>query len=196
MPNTNQHQQQGQPTPWAESRAKKLLERIIEEGRDINENKTKKKPSEVFVMHTAFNRYKKNNFATNLRALRKKIKKEKKDAKISDVATKQFLEMFPPGAHDSRGRLRWENSEAKRLLRIDIKNGLHETMKPSDLRALRSHEYKKFDSEFFRKKIYQESKRVKQKYHNELLVQQLEAIELSDSSEDESDDNFGFEEDE
>ena len=49
----------------------------------------------------------------------------------------------------------WHGSAAERLLKIDIKNLLHKSMKPKQLYHTRD-EYKQFDLETFRGHLYQE----------------------------------------
>ena len=167
-----------QPTRWAESRAKKLLQKDIDKGRDRNPDGTKKPPSEVYQMRIEYTQYDIKNFRSNLPCLRKAIELAESEAKLSHKATKQFLEMFPPVVSETNPR--WDNSDAKRLLRIDIQNGKHKEKKPSELRKDRA-EYKKFTPDVFREKIYQEGKRMKQIYKNGLLAEDLKAYEVSDS---------------
>jgi hypothetical protein len=166
------------PPPWAESRAKKLLQKDIEKKKDRNPDGTAKTPAQVFQMHTTYWKYDIKNFRSNLRNLRKVVHLAESEAVLSHRATIQFLEMFPPAAGEKNPR--WDNSEAKRLLRIDIKEGRHKVMKPRKLRK-RRREYEKFDPDYFRQKIYQEVKRMKQKYQNGLKAEDLEAYEVSDS---------------
>jgi hypothetical protein len=51
----------------------------------------------------------------------------------------------------------WEGSEAQQLLKLDVKNGAHLRMRPSDLKQTRS-QYLTFDLKEFRGHIYQEVK--------------------------------------
>jgi hypothetical protein len=51
----------------------------------------------------------------------------------------------------------WHGTEAERLLKEDVKNSLHKTMKPRKLHLTRK-EYRAFELDIFRGHIYQETR--------------------------------------
>ena len=96
-------------------------------------------------------------FTRNLRTARKRIK-QKKDASADDEAALQRDRiLFPVPTHDLAGRLRWEGSDAERLLKEDMEAGEHTTSKPKELWLSRM-EYTMFDLKTFRDHIYQVTK--------------------------------------
>ena len=67
-------------------------------------------------------------------------------------------ELFPPRDKDAvRGKLRWDGSDAQRLLKIDVTDGKHLEQPPREFRKTRP-EYMLFDLDVFRDHIYQEVK--------------------------------------
>jgi hypothetical protein len=60
-----------------------------------------------------------------------------------------------------RGEPRWEGSEAVRLLRLDMDEGKHHTMRPRDLYQTRPQYYEKYPLTVFRGHIDQEERRRK-----------------------------------
>ena len=62
--------------------------------------------------------------------------------------------------HDSRGRRRWDGSDAQIFLREDVGNGFHALFDAEQL-YLQRDEYQLFDLPLFRKHITQEKRRQK-----------------------------------
>ena len=63
--------------------------------------------------------------------------------------------MNPQEIHHEKGQLIFDRSSAKPFLRKDIKDEKHKIMSPRELQASRA-EYAPFDSDIFRRRIYQE----------------------------------------
>jgi len=92
--------------------------------------------------------------------LRAAIKRLKYWAVYDAAAVARDRALHPPPAVNIRGQLRWNGSEAQKLLKIDIANGLHEQMAPRFLRMTKD-EYKEFELPVFRKHIDQTKQALK-----------------------------------
>ena len=68
--------------------------------------------------------------------------------------------LFPRQAVNNRGEPVFDTSDAKLLLRADVKEGKHNTMTPAELQSERV-EYHHFNPRKFKHRIYQEVRRVK-----------------------------------
>ena len=68
--------------------------------------------------------------------------------------------LHPRKSIDLRGKLVFDMHPAKKMLRHDIKHGLHELMSAEELYESRT-EYMEFDLKAFRRRIWQELRRVK-----------------------------------
>jgi len=149
-------QQGPKPTPWQHSEAKQILKKDIVEGRVTDEMD----PEEVFEMHGGlYHEYEFKNFKTNLGDLKEALKKQFGKAVSDHLALWNDITHRPRnGPTDStRPCPRWEGSEAERLLKLDMEEGLHEQMRPSDLFFSRP-EYAPWPLEVFRDHIYQGSR--------------------------------------
>ena len=139
------------PTPWGKSEAKQLLRDDIIRGIV----KLEMDGDAVFQMRPEYQLYKLVNFKTNLKNLREAIDKDYKRMqkdyewyKHDRVLLKELRKNDPPQVH-------WRQSEARKLLKQDIDDGLHKMMKPSKLWESRQ-EYLAFAPDVFRKHIHQE----------------------------------------
>ena len=139
------------PVPWQKSGAKKLLTTDILDGKVT----AGMKPKDVYSMHEEYKPYKYENFRNNLLALHKSLQKLQGFADADSVALAHDLQVRPRAANNPRGYPRWERSEAERLLKIDIDESKHLTMKPKELHQKRK-EYQEFPLEVFRDHIYEE----------------------------------------
>ena len=91
--------------------------------------------------------------------LRKAIGKLKHWADYDDEALKDDLLVYLPKQTNVRGESRWEGSEAERLLKLDIDNGVHlePGYAPKKLYNTTDHfEFRKFHLSTFRKHVRQE----------------------------------------
>lgn len=148
------------PTPWAKSTAKRLLKA------DILSNKVHPlmNAKTVYAMHPEYAEYVYSNFRTNLRSLRLSIKKLQKRAASDEVALS--MDLLLHGKDDSRvlqrkdGLPQWKESEACKLLKKDIDDGVNISLKPHDL-WLSTAAYQAFPLKKFRSHLYQEIRRRK-----------------------------------
>jgi hypothetical protein len=136
---------------WVSSRAKKLLKKDIVEGRVTIDMEAQY----VYGTRDEFMEYELKNFTTNLRNLHAAIEKEQDRAVVDSDAYAHDILIHPLILQGPSGYPQWQGSEAARLLKIDIEEEKHKSMKPSDLRNTQE-EYKRFPLKVFRKHIDQE----------------------------------------
>jgi len=139
------------PTKWAKSEAKKILKKDILEGIVPEEMGAK----EVYVMHPEYVEYALKNFTTNLRNLRKSIKKLQTRAESDHLALLHDLQVCPVDTVTEMGHPIWNRNPAQNLLKEDVSSGVHNYMSPKELWSKRM-EYKTFTLEKFRNHLYQE----------------------------------------
>jgi hypothetical protein len=140
---------------WNNSIGKKLLEEDLRSG-EIPLDGDSMKPWEVFLQRPEFAEcceYK--DFPRRLRDLRKQIARKNDRASIAAAALSHDRRIYPKEIANKTCTVRWEGSEAERLLRLDMDAGKHELMAPRLLYEERS-EYKEFPLQTFRGHIYQE----------------------------------------
>jgi hypothetical protein len=107
-------------------------------------------PSKVQLLDPAYTKVPKENFANNLRELRKRLAKQKDWAEKDAAGLASDRRIHPI---EIEGR--WPGSKAESLLKEAIEEGKHLTMKPKDL--YEEHDaYKEFTADQFRKHIDQE----------------------------------------
>jgi hypothetical protein len=172
-------------TCWRLSAAKKLLIFDIQRGKDLLPNGKEKQPRDVFVMRPEYERYKYDNFRTNLRKLRNDIEADRETAIVEAAAVAQHRTKHPPQSNGFWPR--WPGHPAKHLLRMDIDQEEHTIQTPAELYASRA-EYREFPLKVFRDHIYKEIKAQKQVHWN--TVKEFEdeddsEIEFSDDEESE-----------
>lgn len=102
-----------------------------------------------------------SQFSRALRVYRKDTSDGKKRAMLEQNALDRDRILHPRKTRDCRGNLVFDLSEAKDLLREDVKNGLHLRMKPSALRNSRPEYQRCFGPVVFKERIYQEVRRTK-----------------------------------
>ena len=86
--------------------------------------------------------------------IQKVVKRLKWAAEYDSKCLEEARALYPQQTHGPTGVILWENSEADRLLKEDMANGLHLTMKPGDLFQTREC-YKTFGKRRFSKRIDQ-----------------------------------------
>ena len=121
------------PTPWAKSKAKQLLREDIIAGVVTPEMDG----AAVFLMRPEFQLYKLTNFKSNLGNLREAITKDHKRMQKDCEWFGHDLALLKTLRKNDPLPIQWHQSEARKLLKQDIDDGLHTTMKPSDLWASR-----------------------------------------------------------
>ena len=126
------------------------------------------KPREVFDVYCKdrpefkhFQDYTSLKFPGKLKYLRDMTEARSDRSKADAVSLAHDRLIFPAPLKDTMGRPMWAGSRAQKLLIEDIKNGVHETMKPKGLYESREEYNENYDQDFFREKIYQEVKALK-----------------------------------
>ena len=94
-------------------------------------------------------------FKTNYKAMMKRINKDKERAERDIMAYNKDTRIYTIAKDDP---MQWHGSDAEFFLKQDVKNGLHEEMKPMQLHQT-CEEYQKFSVKVFRKHIYQETRK-------------------------------------
>jgi len=140
---------------WGKSEAKRILREDVISGVVPNGMPAK----DIYEMHEEYKDYKFDNFKTNVANLRGLIETNI-SRMISDcVAYGQDRALLRQLHADNPPRFppypAWHKSEAKKLLKEDIDNGVHDDMDPIDMYQERA-ECREFPLSVFRKHIYQE----------------------------------------
>lgn len=144
---------------WNKSEAKRLLEQDLASG-IIPVNGGEMGSREVYASRSEYAAFPIDVFTRRLASLRS-IARGQNARRASDTAALMHdLQLHPQATHNSNGIPRWEGSDAERLLKDDITNGLHTQMTPLALYTTRA-EYQLFTLDQFRGHIYQENKRRK-----------------------------------
>ena len=104
------------------------------------------------------------------------VKKEKQSVYEEDAFQHDCLLHPRDETHDRRGKLIFDRSPAKDLLRQDIKDGAYPHLSPMELWNT-CPEYKLFDLKVFRERIYQEIRRNKFLNWSEMKREQKSKIE-------------------
>jgi len=120
-------------------------------------------PRDVYLQRLEFAEFDGNykNFPGRLRDARKQIICKNSRSALDSAALAHDREIYPKAAYNHRGEPRWEWSEAERLLRQDMDEGKHKTMKPQLVYQLRKEYNENYTLKTFRQHIYQEEKRRK-----------------------------------
>lgn len=118
----------------------------------------------------AFNRMQYGSrFTSRLATVRNDHYAKASRSEIDQNAYDNFRQRHPRPTHDHKGLPLWDGSDAQRLLKEDMANGLHEKGDPIDLWVERA-EYQVYDLQVFRDHIYQEQKLWK--LHNWLQLEE------------------------
>jgi len=143
---------------WQHCYARELLVRDLLSGA-IPIDSESMKPSDAYLQRPEYveSDPEYRLFSSRLRALRKQLTERHDLAAADSAALAHDRQIHPKKTHNYRGEPRWEGSEAERLLREDMDEGKHETMKPMKLYQSRP-EYKQhcFTVDVFRGHIHQE----------------------------------------
>ena len=97
----------------------------------------------------------KKAFARRLLSLRKIVQLKVDKAEVDAAALAHDRRIYPEPTLDSKGLPHWKNSEAKRLMNIDINNNKHTRFTPAAFQLSRA-EYMVFPKDTFRNHIYKE----------------------------------------
>jgi hypothetical protein len=101
-----------------------------------------------------------NQFKERLADHRKQASRDRKYAERDSEACRVDRLVHPRATKNPRGELVFDIHSAKRLLRMDVANGIHKIMSPSELQATRP-AYGEFELKVFTHRIYQEVHRKK-----------------------------------
>ena len=145
---------------WRNSEAKEILLNGLIDG-NIPLSKAEMAPEDVYALHAAFQKFPYTNFRTNLNNLCKDIAGQKQNTQIDESRL----------AHDralmkremtQRGYAFWPESEAKQLLIQDLKDGIHNILKPKELHQTRP-QFLQFPLSVFRDHIHQELRALRER---------------------------------
>ena len=139
---------------WGKSKSKAILRR----GLLCGEITYTMKPEAVYQMHPEHAQWKnKEGWKDNFRNLKKQISRERARM-VQDVGDYGHDMAIIKRLREENGeeKIPWHRSRASRLLKQDVRNGKHLTMKPEELYHTRPEYYEHFKLEVFRKHIYQE----------------------------------------
>lgn len=107
-------------------------------------------------------------FKRQLKAHRKQVLCRKERLGHEEAAMAQFREKNPRKTHNNRFEPVFDMMPGKKLLRQDVKDGLHEQLGLKNFRKSRD-EYKVLTPQKFKERVYQEIRR--QKYLNYLALE-------------------------
>ena len=156
----------GEPPKWTESKARDttyalIVDKTIPPREEIKPKEVYEKYLKHLPEFVYFQDYTKLDFAGKLGYLRDKAAEREDRSKEDAEAFNHDRLIFPPRTEDTKGRPIWAGSAAQRLLREDIKNGVHKKKFPRHLYETREEYNENYDLDFFRDKIYQEVKALK-----------------------------------
>jgi hypothetical protein len=154
---------------WRDSAAEDFLYSLLVEG--MIPGKDDIRPKQVFEQYCKvcpefepFQDY--TNFANRLRALREKAVKRSDDRATDDAANfTHDRQIFPAPTEDTNGNAMWQKSKAQELLQQDMAEGKHKVLKPKALYETREEYYENYSLDFFRRRIYQETRAKKHRKH-------------------------------
>lgn len=135
---------------WEKSRSKALLR----SGFLLHEYNAETNPKYVYNSDPEHKKWKYSNWVKNFDTLMRAIDRDRTRMQNDVIAYGHDLALVKEERANNQN-LPWHLSDAFRLLKQDVKDGLHEAMKPAELYATRQ-EYSDFPLDVFRKHIYQE----------------------------------------
>ena len=131
----------------------------------------------VREMRPCYKEFPLHQFSARLRDARKTINTKQGSTKVGITGLAADRVAFPPMTHDVDGRRRWEGSAAEKLLKEDMKEGMHKIMKPKELWESRA-EYAEFELKVFRNHIYQSHKtKIFRDFKASKIAKQKEGLE-------------------
>jgi hypothetical protein len=160
MPKMPRNSKNNNPN-WHASEAKRLLEHDLLSGSIPLHSDGTMEPKEVYLQRPEFAEFSDEYFRDRLQVIRKQINEKLSLASFDHRALSSDRMKHPKSTHNSRGEPRWEGSICEQLLKIDVKEGRHNSMKPQDLYQSRPEYYNNYPLSVFRKHIDQEVRRQK-----------------------------------
>jgi hypothetical protein len=152
----------GSKNDWANSSTRKLLVSELTSGRIPLRSCEGFMPRDVHRSRSEYQAIDYATFCSRLRYLRKSIELQKCTGCNDAVSLSQDRALYPKKARNVNGVLRWEGTDAAKLLKLDVSNGRHVGMFPRQLWATRE-EYKAFPKDVFASHLNQEKRT--QKFH-------------------------------
>ena len=101
-----------------------------------------------------------SQFEARLKDHRRQLKGDLRRSILEEAAYIRHFPLHPKKYRDSKGNLIFDLHQAKQLLRQDIANNSHLNLTPRQFQKTRV-EYQEFDLKVFKRRIYQEVRRVK-----------------------------------
>ena len=147
---------------WNHSKPQKILLRDLEPGGPLHEM-DHIPARDVFTYYKQFPEFDKvvfSQFEVRLEGHRGTSERDRKIAARDREAMLKDRRLLPRSRMNERGELVFDLHPAKKLLRKDVKNKVHEQMPPSAMRQSRP-AYMKFTLKIFTHRIYQEVRRQK-----------------------------------
>ena len=145
--------------PWEKSAARAVMMQDLKDGVIMLEPQAQS-PRYVHAFQGGWLDDKKA-FAWHLLSLRKIVKHKVDRAQLDEAALIHDRLIYPEPLHDSKGLPHWKNSEAKRLMNVDIDNNKHLRFTPAAFQLSRA-EYMVFPKDTFRNHIYKELRKRKE----------------------------------
>ena len=152
---------------WEKSKAKQLLYKDIVAGRVPLHAKTADGKSTmplklIYDLRPEFKEYLYSKFSSRLSSLRKTIKERNDRAALDQEAFENYKQNNTvPALFSHKGYIQWQGSDAQKLCRQDIADGLHTAMSRLDLYGSRREYYENFPLDAFRDKVWQELRTAK-----------------------------------
>jgi hypothetical protein len=147
---------------WANSSERALLLSELTSGRIPLKSCKGFMPRDVHRSRPEYQAIRYDLFCSRLRYLQKSIALQKSTGSDDAAALSHDRLMYPKKARNVNGALRWEGSEAEKLLKLDVANRRHVGLFPSQLWGTRE-EYKAFTKEAFASHLDQEKR--SRKFH-------------------------------
>lgn len=143
--------------PWRNSVAKRLLLQDLEDG-TIPLDSAAMSAAEAYLRRKEYQLHDFGQFRDRLHDLRKQIHGKKTRSMQEMEALEHDMRIVSNRARNEHGTIRWEGTEAERLLRKDVEDGKDNTM-PAQALWKSQDAYQIFTLDVFRGHIYQEHRR-------------------------------------
>ena len=134
--------------------------RVPKEATDSS-GKSTMKLEDIYLSRPEFSKYKYSMFSSRLSSLRKTVKVTEHRAALDQAAFDNYIQNHEPSLLTRHGYSQWQGSEAQRLLKIDLKNKVHEIMTKKELHESREEYFENYPLNVFRDKVWQEIRTAK-----------------------------------
>ena len=166
---------------WAKSAAKEIIMYDLQHGilSADDEDPSAETAWKFYQTLKEFEDVPYEQFKARLKDNRAQVRHRLRRSCDEEIALNRDRKLHPRNKSNHRNELVFDMSEAKELLRKDVKAKMHEKMIPSKLQATRD-EYLAFKPEIFKQRIYQEVRY--QKYLNYLEKKREEQKQKRESA--------------